>query len=97
VRSDSSAATADKVARSVAEDPENTQELLAPGPSFTHTELFRSFNKGGDVNIVKGSPLSGIGWSCSGTTLKRGEPLLPGVQAFSGRTGVVSRDCIHLE
>ena len=56
MRSDLDAATAYKVARSVAKDPENTWELLAPGPSFIHTELFRSFNKGGDVNIVKSCP-----------------------------------------
>jgi hypothetical protein len=56
VRSDSYAATAYKVARSVSEDPENTRELLAPGPSFMHTELFRSFNKGGDVKVVKSCP-----------------------------------------
>jgi hypothetical protein len=49
----------------------------------------------GDITKFKPSQYLGNCWSCTGPILKRGEPVLPGYQAFSGHKGVVSQDYFH--
>ena len=93
MKSNSDAATAYKVAKAL----HRTVRKRVSHWLLVHLPFMRMHSAHfiGGITKFNPSPYLGICWSCIGTALKRGEPVLPGYQAFSGHKGVVSQDYFH--
>jgi len=95
VRSDSDAATAYKVAKAYF----RTMRIRGSLGCLVHLQLMRIYSanfKGGDITIVKRSPVLGICWSAADQLSHRKHRCCLDSGIFRS-SGVVSQDYFHLE